>query len=86
MKSWMILFSLREENPIHLLDAMREHLKGLKKNIRTYFFGPGSSQGGGEGVRKSLVPCDTELSSSEKGALIDVKSEGELQNDSRGIS
>jgi hypothetical protein len=32
------------------------------------------------------VPFDFELSSSEKGALIDEKLEGELKNDSRGIS
>jgi len=32
------------------------------------------------------VPCDIELSSSEEGALVDGKSEGELKNDSRGIS
>ena len=84
MKSWMILFSLREENPTHLLYAMNEHLKGLKKHFRTYFSDLDSHKG--EGVRNSLVPCDTELSSSEKGALTDVKSEGELKNDSRGIS
>ena len=86
LKSWIILFALGEEIPIHLLDTMKERLKGLKKNFRTYFsdLDP-HNRGEGRGVRNSLVPCDTELSSSEKRALPDVKSEGQLKNDSPAI-